>query len=71
MIDIKTNKIFTPSWRYFKNVSLSLLLCWGLYFICANNEAQSTPIEFELPKQYMAPLKELEGKDFFDNQAAL
>jgi hypothetical protein len=65
---INFNVIFNPNWAYLKNAFCVLAVCWCLYAIHQLVEEQNVNIKIEAPRQFMAPLKELDGPDVFSNQ---
>ena len=68
---INFNTLINPRWEHFKNAFLGLLVGWCIYGITTLIEQQNIDINIEAPRQFMAPLKELEGPDVFSNNATI
>ena len=67
MIRKNLNKVI-PSWATIGKVFLYLILSWGVFGVLHFTTESNFDFQLDLPKQYMAPLKELEGGESFGNE---
>ena len=68
---INFNIIINPTWDYFYKAISILTILWCIFAISTIIQRQKIDINIEAPRQFMAPLKELEGPDVFSNNATI